>query len=677
MSSRFSKNNEIELSAGGIRFTFFNKIEVSDLLLKDNTADTMFYAPKLKAGIRKIKPKEGLISLGKIELNKPVIKFQPDTNNVLNLTHIMQLLAKKDTLKKDYNILISKVGISNGRLSYRSGSRPDTADIFDVHNFSLSGINLTLDDLSKNGKDLAARISDLSFLSGSGFELKSFFTDVQIEEDKFHLIDPAIRTANSFISSEVIGLDIVRGGNDFKFTRDANLEVSLQSSTISLSDLAYFVRPLKGMDKGIILSGKINGPVEEIKGRDIIMSYSDSTTLVCDFDLSGLPDIDNTFMFIRVGTFTSTTHEVANLELPGTGKITLGDEFMRLGAISFSGNFTGFLQDFVTYGTITTELGSLSTDILFRPDTSDTFYYRGTLQAESIRLGKILNREDILGPLSASLEVDGISRSFKNFRAEIDATVTNLEFKEYTYRDIEISGLVTEKIWDGKVSSNTEDLKMDLLGRFDFTGALPEVDFSLNLLNADLYELNLDRADSLSKLSMLLTANFTGNAIDNLSGDIRLLNSKLKRNGDEFDLFDCSISAFIIDSTKMGIDLRTDYIDADIRGKYDLTTIVPDIKITAASLFPSVINPGEGDLSGKNNFGYEISFKNTDRINEFFQTGFMLAPGFQARGWINPGSMISLAASGDYAIYTSSSMARPEINLIIEDTTMVFDINSD
>jgi len=676
-SSRFSKHNEIELSAGRIRFTFFNKIEVSDLLLKDNTADTMLYAPKVKAGIRKIKPKQRLISLGKIEMDHPVIKLQPDTNNVLNLAYLMQLLAKKDTTKRDNNLLISQVNINNGKLSYRSGARPDTADMFDMHNFSLSEINLSLDNLSKYGKDLGFGISELSFMTEAGFELKSLFADVQIEEGKYRLINPTIRTANSFINSEVIALDIKEGDADFDFIRDANLQVSLQSSTVALSDLAYFVKPLKGMDKDIILSGNINGQVAEINGRDIILSYSDSTTLVCDFDLSGLPDIDNTFMFIRVGTFISTAHEIANFELPGIGKIDPGDEFRRLGAISFSGNFTGFLQDFVTYGTINTELGSVSTDILFRPDTSDTFYYKGTLQAESIRMGKILNREDLFGPLSARLEVDGISKSFKNFRAEIDATVNNLEFKDYTYTDIEISGLVTDKIWDGKVSSNTEDLKMDLLGRFDFTGDLPEVDFSLNLLNADLYRLNLDHSDSLSKLSMLLTANFTGKDIDSLNGDIRLLNSKLKRNGDEFDLFDCSISAFNIDSTSMGIDLRTDYIDADIRGKYDLATIIPDIKLAASSLFPSLINKPEEKYSGTNDFGYEIRFKNTDQINEFFQTGFMLAPGFKVQGWINPGNMISLAASGDYAIYTSSSMARPEINLLIEDTTMVFDINSD
>jgi len=676
-SSRFSKNNEIELSAEKVRFTFFNQIEVTNLLIKDNTVDTMLYSPKIKAVIRKIRPKERLISLGRVGINRPVIRLQPDTNKVINVTHLMQLLAKKDTTKKDIDLLIRQISLDNGRLSYRSGNRPDTLETFDVHNISLSGINLTIDNLEKYGPDAGFKISELSFASGKDFKVTKLFAEVQIDDGKYRLLDPTIRTTDSFINSEIIGIDVIKNGGDFKFTRDANLHLTLNSSIISFSDLAYFANPLEGIGNEIMLSGNINGTVEEINGRDIVLSSSDSTMLVCDFDLSGLPDLDNTFMFIRVGNLTTTSHEIANLEVPGVGKLDPGDEFRRLGAISFTGNFTGFTRDFVTYGTINTELGSISTDILFRPDTSDTFFYKGTLRAQEVRMGKILDREDMFGPLSASLDVEGTSKSFKNFRADVEATIHRLRFNDYIYRDIEISGLVTDKIWDGKVSSNTEDLNMDLLGRFDFTGELPEVDFSLNLLEADLYKLNIDRSDSLSNLSMLLTANFTGNNIDNICGDIRLLNSKLKRNGNVFDLFDCSISAFNVDSSTMGIDFRTDYIDADIRGKYDLTTIVSDLKTAGASLFPSLINNQDGKFSGNNDFGYEINFKNTDRINEFFNTGFMLSPGFTIKGGINPGNTISLFAAGEYAVYKRNSLLKPEIDCIIADTTMLFDIQSE
>ncbi|MBS0009979.1 MAG: translocation/assembly module TamB domain-containing protein, partial [Bacteroidales bacterium] len=341
-----------------------------------------------------------------------------------------------------------------------------------------------------------------------------------------------------------------------------------------------------------------------------------------------------------------------------------------------SGNFTGFTSDFVTYGILNTGLGSLSTDILFRPDTSNTFFYKGSLQANSVGLGKVLDREDILGSLTARMDVEGTSTSFKNFRADIEATIESLEFMDYTYRDIEINGLVTEKIWDGAISSATEDLKMDLLGRFDLTGDSPQVDFSLNLLEADLHKLNIDPTDSLSTLSMLLTASFTGNSINNITGDIRILNSRLSRNGDYFDLYDCSLSAYNIDSSNLGLKLRTDYLEADIKGKYDLSSIVPDIKLAGASVFPSLISKQADTYSGKNDFSYEIRFKNTDRVNEFLETGFLLAPGFKLTGQVKPGKNISVTAAGDYAVYKQNSLEELSINCIIADTSMVLDIYS-
>ncbi|MDZ7738962.1 MAG: translocation/assembly module TamB domain-containing protein [Bacteroidales bacterium] len=676
-ASGFSEKNNIELKAENIKFSFFNKIEVTNLLIKDNTSDTLLYSPFVKAGIRRISPKYRYIALGRLDIDNPVIKLRPDTSDILNLQSFAMLLVNQDTAKRNKDLRIRQLNINNGRLSYRSGNKPDTSNLFDPDNISLHSLDLSVDNISRHYSDIDLVISELSFLTSKGFEVSSLFSEIHIEEGRYSLIDPTIRTANSFINSDIIGLNFLNNGDSFEFTRDAELEMVLQSSLISLSDLAHFIEPLKGYDRDIIFSGSVSGTIEEMNGRDIILSYSDSTMLICDFDLSGLPDIDNTFMFIRVGSLTTTAMEIAEFELPGKGKLDPGKEFKRLGDISFSGNFTGFLQDFVTYGTINTRLGSVSTDILLRPDTSSTFYYKGTLQARSVQLGKILNREDVLGQVSARLNIEGSTRSFKNFSANVDAVIESLEFNDYTYRKIHISGLVTDKVWDGSVSSDTENLKMDLLGRFDFTGEQSEFDFSLNLLEADLYKLNIDRSDSLSSISMLMTANLKGNSADNINGDIRLLNSRLSRNGEIFDLYDCSINAFVIDSTTRGINLRTDYIDADLSGKYDLGTMVSDLKVAGSYIFPSLIESNEQQLSGKNNFDYHIRFKNTDRINTFFETGFMLSPGFSIKGNIYPGRDIKIEADGHYIAYNNSSLTEPALTCTIADSSMAFLLNTE
>lgn len=676
-ASRFSKTNNIELSADNVRFSLFNKIEVTNLLIKDNTADTLLFSPLVKAGIRRINRKERYIGLGRLDIDRPVIKLRPDTSGILNLQSFAMLLVNPDTARRNKDLQIRQLNINNGRLSYHSGNKPDTSAVFDPDNVSLHKLDLSVNNINRHYSDIELVISELSFLTSKGFEVNNLFSEVKIESGKYRLTDATIRTAGSFINSDIIGLDFLNNGDSFDFVSDAKLELTMQSSLISIPELAHFIEPLEGYDQDIIFSGNVNGTIQELNGRDIILSYSDSTMLLCDFDLSGLPDIDNTFMFIRVGSLTTTAMEIAEFELPGKGKLNPGQEFERLGALSFSGNFTGFLQDFVTYGTINTSLGSVSTDILFRPDTSGTFFYEGSLQASSVQLGKILNREDLLGQVSAGLNIEGSSVSFKNFSAEVDALIESLELNNYTYKNISISGLVTEKVWDGSVSSNTENLKMDLLGRFDFTGEQPELDFSLNLLEADLYNLNINPSDSLSSLSLLLTANLKGNNTDNIRGEIRLLNSRLKKGDEVFDLYDCSIKAFDTDSTTRGISLRTDYIDADISGKYDLVNIVSDLKIAGSYIFPSLIDSTNQQLSGNNNFDYRVNLKNTDRINEFFETGFLVSPGFSVEGNIHPGREIRIEAGGHYITYNTSSLSDPYLLSTTADSGMTFKLQSE
>ena len=170
---------------------------------------------------------------------------------------------------------------------------------------------------------------------------------------------------------------------------------------------------------------------------------------------------------------------------------------------------------------------------------------------------------------------------------------------------------------------------------------LPEFDFTLNLAESNLNKLNFDKSDAPSHLSMLVTANFRGNNIDNLFGEIKLLNSTIRKNNSQLELYDFSLKAFI-ENNKPAISLRSDFMDADLRGYYEFGEIGNVIKKTLSTLVPSRFKAPENvkDQS-KNEFTFNLSFKNTDKINNFFKTGILLAEksylngSFQKDGVIN------------------------------------------
>ena len=115
---------------------------------------------------------------------------------------------------------------------------------------------------------------------------------------------------------------------------------------------------------------------------------------------------------------------------------------------------------------------------------------------------------------------------------------------------------------------------------------MPEFDFTLNIADANLYKLNFDKLDTTSSVTMLLTANFKGNNIDNLDGEIKLLNSNFVKFSHNLELYDFSIRTYK-DNNGPVLSLRTDFVDADIKGYYNFSSLGYMVKSKLATLMPS------------------------------------------------------------------------------------------
>ena len=151
----------------------------------------------------------------------------------------------------------------------------------------------------------------------------------------------------------------------------------------------------------------------------------------------------------------------------------------------------------------------------------------------------------MFGGLWMHADIDGSMESFKRLSATINGVVDSVEINDYLYRNISVSGTYTDRVWDGNVVVREPNIEMDLMGRFDLEKSMPEFDFSMNLAHADLHTLNLVKKDSVFKVSALVTANFRGNRIDNLEGDLRLINSTLENSNGTLSIYDFLVRASV------------------------------------------------------------------------------------------------------------------------------------
>lgn len=655
ITNHFSSELKSTISIGRIDFRFFNKLSLNDVLIKDQNNDTLLYSSSLIAGIRKLDFKNKVFGLGSVNMADPIVKFITDTTGQMNLNwYLDKLRSQSDSSRKQpLSFSIEKIIIENARFALINNSikKDEKKDVkqdekkdekklkTDFSNLNLSGINGTLEELKIFNDTTSFTVNDLSLLEKSGFLLNDLSSSVKLSGSNILFESLSVKTDNSTLIFKKISL--AADSSFGNFVEKVKLDINMEKSILHTSDLAYFIKIPEGFSETLTLSGRFAGPISELRGRNVSIDYRDYTSLKCDFDLSGLPDIENAFIYIGVTSLITNARDVASLQIPGKDKFILPEVAYRLGNVSFTGSFTGFITDFVTYGEFRTSQGSVSTDISLRPEKSDRYKMKGLLSGININLGELAGSEQF-GKVSIHANIDGYASSFKKFAGDLTGMIDSIELNKYTYRNIGLNGYFTDKTWDGTIKVEDQNIKLDLLGMFNFSDTLPEFDFTLNLSKADLYKLNIDKADTVSSVSMLLTSNFKGNSIDNLDGEIKLLNSIIKKNDKTIELYDFSVRTFT-ENSKPALNLRTDFINADIRGYYNFAGLKNIVNSTLRSMLPSLFQDKEQiGNQRENNFTFLINFRNTDKINEFFKTGLSLAENSSISGSVLPDSIINI-----------------------------------
>lgn len=678
VTNHFSEEIKSTITVGKMEFKFFNRLIINDILIKDKHNDTLLYTQKLTSGIKRVDLRHMSFRLGRVNILKPVVALITDSTGLMNLNWYLDMLRNpSDSAKKSkISFSIDQVDISDARFMLLNKNNPHGSSKIDFNNLKLNRINGIIEDFKMNDDTTTFNIYNLGFRESSGFSVSRMTSSVSLSSQTLSFKSSTLNCDSSILSLSKVSLQGDSVSSFKNFTDKVKIEILLNKSLICSEDLKYFISLPDGLNESTWLSGRIFGTISELRGRNIELTYRDNTYLDCNFDFSGLPKLENTYMYIGVNSLKTNVKDIEKINLPGKGNIIIPEFVYKLGDVSFDGSFTGFTTDFVTYGKIRTDLGNLSTDISFRPEESNRYRIKGLLEGNNIDLGNLTGNTELFGKLSMQANVDGYAYSLKKFAANLTGKIDSIEMNKYIYRKIDLNGLFTEKTWDGNVKIVDDNLKMDLLGMFNFSGKLPEFNFTLNIAHANLYKLNFDKLDSTSSLSMLLTSNFKGSNIDNLDGEIKLLNSSFKKFNSILELYDFSIRTYT-ENSKPVLSLRTDFADADIRGYYNFAAIRDLFDSTLSTLMPSQFNmPVHTNGTQKNNFTFDINFKNTDKINKFFRTGILLSDKSEITGAIFPDSIIHIAGNAGYLTIKNNSLKDLTFDMNISGHDMSFDIKS-
>ena len=639
-----SENLHARFTLKSINIKFFNTVSIDSLYVEDPHKDTLLLADHVTVKASNLlrallNQKKNRINIKEIELDNSIVNLITDSTGTINLQFIIDAVSgKKDTPSKNKKgVIIRKVSFKNSRVAIkRTDSTPKDFGV----NFSdlmLNHFNADIRNIKPVKDTVNMQIRHLSFEDKSGLIVNNFSTEFTICSKQLFFGNVTINTPQSNISAPHISLSF----NDFKAFKgngifdQVRLNILLNKSDLNLNDLAYFAPVFRSTDQSLELSGNISGYLSNIKGQNIRLNFGRHSYLTGNLNLTGLPDIRETFIVFDLNELNTNPSDLERLNLPGQNKIELPPYLAQLGNFSYRGNFTGFITDFVAYGRLHTNIGNIRTDLMFKPDTARHFAFNGKLEMDKFNIGKLLSTEK-LGEVTLQASVKGTSASGKTIDANMNGNIKSIEINAYTYNNIRLLGELTNNTYNGSITIEDPNIGMDFKGKVDFSKKIPTYDFSANVNHANLYALHFDKTNPTHTASFFIKAKASGNSLENLNGEISLLNSLFTKDNDQIQIYDFNLIAKN-NADSNSFNIRSDFLDADLTGKFNMNEAKKSFRQFLHVYLPALTDSNKIVYTNfKSNFNFDIKFKKTRPIFNYFFPGYYVDDNSIVRGSYNP-----------------------------------------
>ena len=511
--------------------------------------------------------------------------------------------TKPDGLRwneEDWLLTVKNIKIKDGGLAIESadGKVPDI-NLFDGSHIIASSINGNLKNV-QFAKDTITANVNISAKDRSGFEIKKLTTAYKFTPEKMEFNNLDLTTNHSHIKNYYV-MRFKNFNDDFaNFTQAVTLEANFTGSEVSSDDISYFAPALKSWQRNFFIDGNVSGTIDNLSGQKMAIRSGDNY-FDGDIAIRGLPN--DPYLNLKSNDLRTNYKELAAI-IPSLKTVT-SPNLRALGNIHFTGNFTGFFTDFVTYGTLTTDLGTLVTDLHMQFPGNAVSQYSGKVTTNNFKLGQFIG-DDNLGNISFDGNIAGNGFNASNVDVTLNGSIRQIEFNNYNYQNIITKGNLKNKVFSGAVSIDDPNIKIDgLNGTIDFRSADPQFNFDANVAKLNLKNLQLTNDDF--SLTGKFNLNFSGNSIDNFLGSAKIYNATLLENAQKLSFDSLTIYSSIVGSKKY-LSVQSNELDANVTGNFKILELPEAFQLLLSRYYPSYINKPLSNIHAQD-FTFDIKTK--------------------------------------------------------------------
>lgn len=671
-ASHYSNKLGTRVEIKGVDISFFNSIILEGVYVEDRHQDTLLDAEKITVAILDFDLKNQKIYVSDINLinsKTKIIKYPNEKG--LNYKFLIDALSSKDTSNNDsssWKVGLGGITLTNLDFAYRDKRNNDSSRGMDFEDIRVKSLNAKFTDFQFFDDSLKTRIKYLSATEKSGFILTDLSSNVTVRDSSISMDDLKIRTPFTYIDTDAKFL--FNEIDDLSsFVEKVTMKYRFRNSNVSMYDISFFAPELKGMDEMVRIRGKISGKVGNLKSKNLEIGFARKTYLRGDLDMTGLPDIDNTFIVFNVKEFLTDHKDLSQIPVPpftSKEKLEIPGNIPLLGDIRFKGQFSGLLTNFVAYGNFKTALGEINSDVSIEESETGQITYSGNVETKSFAIGPFLEIKDV-GKVALDVEVQGSGLNKETMNASLKkGIISSLEYKGYAYKNLEVRGEMSRKIFRGELIVEDENLGLVFSGDVDFNKKIPALDFTAQIEKADLAKVHLIKGDKFTDLSASIIMKLNGDNVDNLHGTVTIENTKFKIDTSVFTLRNLELTADPPGKERR-FRLNSDFADATVEGNFQVSNLNPAIKKVLSQYIPSLFKENNNQKarykSYEDNIDFVVNVKNASDITRLFLPELQVSPQTRIAGEFNAGSgSLTAEIKSDRIEYEGVSFKNVQIN---------------
>ncbi len=499
-----------------------------------------------------------------------------------------------------------------------------TADItaIDFARLGTSNIDLELTEVDFYKSEFTGKLKHLSVEEKSGFILDRLSVqDLKVTPTELQMYDLKLETATSSLSDS-LRFSFPRGWSSWsEFNDRVRMDIRVKNSDVAVRDILYFARKLRfnqffrdNQLQKINIGGQFSGPVNNLRGRDVQLALDRYTSLQGSFGSRNLTIKGSELLNLDLRRLTTNMNTLRRL-IPAFRPPA---NFDRLGRLQFSGKFDGFFTDFFASGNLKSDIGSAAFDMaLVTAEGAAPATYNGELSLDDFDLGTWLDNPDF-GTISLNGTINnGIGIDANSAKADLEATIRDFTFRNYTYANAVIDGRLEDRFFNGQFNITDDNIDFSFLGELDFRDSIPTFDFDAVVGEFDLYALNLSKRPI--ALSGGIDLNLIGKNFREMEGRVALDSFNILIDTVSVALDSLLAYSIFNEQGQKVVKLESDLAQGELIGRFDLDEVTSSLTDFLIRYYPNwatrlKIKPPR-NLPAPNRFSFDLNITDSRGLN--------------------------------------------------------------